>query len=68
MKCNVTIDGVTWKNVNIDYAMFRDFEILYFKKNSSVLITPVDEPITKTDEMIINRIKTNLINNGRWNK
>lgn len=68
MKCNVTIDGVTWKNVNIDYAMFRDFEILYFKKNSSVLITPVDEQITKTDEMIINRIKTNLINNGRWNK
>jgi hypothetical protein len=68
MKCNVTIDGVTWKNVNIDYSMFRDFEMLYFKRNASVLITPVDEPISKTDEMIIQRIRTNLINNGRWNK
>lgn len=66
MKCNVTIDGVTWKNVNIDYYMFRDLDQPIFKISSGISITPVDEPITKNDEMILKRIKEHIIQNGRW--
>lgn len=67
MKCNVTIDGVTWRNVNIDYAEFRDFMFLTFNKKSNILITPVDDPKCDTDRMIITRIKNNLLVQGRCN-
>lgn len=66
MKCNVTVDGCTWKNVNIPYSIFVDFKTLYRFPNEDIKLEVVDEPLSKNDEMIIKRIKDNLINKMEW--